>query len=69
MKKIGKLIVAGVLVFTVLQVVRPSIPVKPATAELQTPPDVRDILERTAIAATRTNAGSHGSTRSYPHTG
>ena len=46
MRTIGKLIVAGVFVFAVLQVVRPIIPVKPATAELQTPPDVKDILEK-----------------------
>ena len=46
MRTIGKLIVAGVFVFAVLQGVRPSIPVKPATAELQTPPDVKDILEK-----------------------
>lgn len=41
MRTIGKLIVAGVFVFAVLQVVRPSIPVKPATAKLQIPPDVQ----------------------------
>jgi hypothetical protein len=46
MRTIGKLIVAGVLVFAVMQVVRPSIPVKPATAELQTPPDVKSVLEK-----------------------
>jgi|HubBroStandDraft_4_1064222.scaffolds.fasta_scaffold00094_15 hypothetical protein len=46
MRTIGKLIVAGVFVFVVLQVVRPGIPVKPATAELQTPPDVKYILEK-----------------------
>lgn len=46
MRTTGKLIVAGVFVFAVLQVVRPSIPVKPATAELQIPPDVKDILEK-----------------------
>jgi hypothetical protein len=46
MRTIGKLIIAGVFVFAVLQVVRPSIPVRPATAELQTPPDVQHILEK-----------------------
>src|ERR1700691_222009 len=46
MRTIGKLIVAGVFFFAVLQVVRPSIPVKPATAELQTPPDVKDTREK-----------------------
>jgi hypothetical protein len=42
----GKLIVAGVFVFAVLQVVRPSIPAKPATAELQAPLEVKQILEK-----------------------
>jgi hypothetical protein len=46
MKTIGKLIVAGVFLFAVLQVARPGIPVKPAKAELQTPPDVEHILEK-----------------------
>lgn len=40
----GKLVIAGVIVFAVLQVVRPRIPVKPATAELNVPPEVRHIL-------------------------
>jgi hypothetical protein len=46
MRTIGKLIVAGVFVFAVLQVVRPTIPVKPAAAELQTTPDVKYVLEK-----------------------
>jgi heme-binding protein/cytochrome P460 len=46
MRTVGKLIVAGVLVFAVLQLVRPGIPVKPATAELQAPPEVKHILEK-----------------------
>ncbi|MFZ0759797.1 MAG: cytochrome P460 family protein, partial [Candidatus Sulfotelmatobacter sp.] len=46
MRTIGKLIVAGVFVFAVLQAVRPSIPVRPATAELQAPPDVRHVMEK-----------------------
>src|ERR1700733_3019024 len=45
-RTIGKLIVVGVVIFAVLQVVRPSIPVKPATAELETPPDVKYVLEK-----------------------
>jgi Haem-binding domain/Cytochrome P460 len=45
-RTIGKLIVVGVVIFAVLQVVRPSIPVKPATAELQAPPDVKYVLEK-----------------------
>jgi mono/diheme cytochrome c family protein len=46
MRMFGKLVVVGVVVFAVLQVVRPGIPVKPATAEVQAPPEVRHILEK-----------------------
>lgn len=34
------------LIFAVLQFVRPRIPAKPATAELQAPPEVRHVLEK-----------------------
>ena len=43
---VGRVIVAGVVVFTVLQALRPSIPIKPAAAELQAPPEIKHILER-----------------------
>src|ERR1700691_798153 len=46
MRTLSKLVVAGVVVFVVLQAVRPSIPVKPATAELQAPPEVTRILDK-----------------------
>jgi hypothetical protein len=46
MNAFGKLILAGVLVFAVLQVTRPVIPTKPATAEIQAPPEVKRILEK-----------------------
>jgi hypothetical protein len=46
MKMFGKLMVAGVVVFAVLQVVRPSIPTQAATAELQAPPEVKQILDK-----------------------
>ena len=46
MKMFGKLIVAGIVVFVLLQVVRPSIPAKPATAELQAPPEVKRVLDK-----------------------
>lgn len=46
MRTFGKLIAAGVLVFALLQLVRPSIPAKRATAELQAPPEVKHILEK-----------------------
>jgi mono/diheme cytochrome c family protein len=46
MKLLGKLIVAGLVIFVVLQVVRPAIPAKPATAELQAPGEVKQVLEK-----------------------
>jgi hypothetical protein len=46
MKKFGGLIVAGVVIFVVLQAVRPSIPTRPATAEVQAPPEIQRILEK-----------------------
>jgi hypothetical protein len=46
MRTFGKLIGAGIVVLVALQAVRPSIPVKPATAELQAPPEVRQILDK-----------------------
>jgi hypothetical protein len=46
MKTFGKLIAAGVAIFAALQAVRPSIPVRPATAEVQAPPEIRRILEK-----------------------
>ena len=45
MRFLGRLTVAGVILFAVLQVVRPGIPAKPATAESQAPPEVRQVLE------------------------
>jgi len=46
MKKLAILVSVGVIAFGLLQLVRPSIPTIPATAELQVPPDVRHILEK-----------------------
>lgn len=45
MNKLGKLIIAGAAVFGGLQLIRPAIPSRPATAEIQTTPDVNRILE------------------------
>ncbi len=42
----GKLMVAAVAVFAVLQCVRPSIPARPAADELQAPPEVKRIVEK-----------------------
>ncbi len=46
MKILGKLIVAGVVIFALLQVVRPGIPTKPATAELQARAEVKQVIEK-----------------------
>jgi Haem-binding domain/Cytochrome P460 len=46
MTTFGKLIVAGLFVLAVLQLVRPAIPAKPATAEIQAPPDIKQILDK-----------------------
>ena len=46
MKMLGKLLVAGIVVFAAMQLVRPSIPVRPAEAELQAPAAVKHILEK-----------------------
>ena len=40
------IIVAGAAAFALLQFVRPSIPAKPATTELQAPEDIKHILEK-----------------------
>jgi hypothetical protein len=40
------LLAAGIIVFATLQFVRPGIPFKPAEAELQAPPEIRRILDR-----------------------
>src|SRR5580692_7224935 len=45
-----KLIVAGALAFAVLQFVRPVIPAKPATAEIQAPLEIRQILDRSCYS-------------------
>jgi hypothetical protein len=46
MRILGRLVIAGAVVFAILQLVRPGIPFKPATAELQAPPEIRNILEK-----------------------
>jgi Cytochrome P460/Haem-binding domain len=45
-KILGRLILAGALLFALLQFIRPGIPIKPATAELSAPPEVRHILAK-----------------------
>jgi mono/diheme cytochrome c family protein len=46
MAKFGKLTVAGIAVFALLQCVRPGIPAGPATAEIQAPANVKQILDK-----------------------
>ncbi len=50
MRALAKLAVVGIVIVVVLQFVRPSIPVKPAAAELQAPLEVRHILEKDCYA-------------------
>jgi hypothetical protein len=45
MKPIGRLAIAAVVLFALLQCIRPAIPSQPAAAEIQAPPEVRQILE------------------------
>jgi mono/diheme cytochrome c family protein len=49
-KTLGKLIVAGLIVFVLLQLLRPGIPAKPARAELQAPPEVRQVFEKSCYS-------------------
>jgi len=46
MKMIGTLCIAGIAAFAVLQLIRPSIPASPATAEVQVPPEVLHVLQK-----------------------
>jgi len=50
MRTLSKLAVAGAVVFVALQAFRPAIPVRPATAEVQAPPAVRQILDRSCYS-------------------
>lgn len=45
-KAIGAILIGGVAVFGLLQLVHPGIPEKPVTAEVDAPPQVKEILER-----------------------
>ena len=46
MRIVGRLIVVGLVLFAVLQIFRPGIPAKPATAEIQVPQEVKQVLEK-----------------------
>jgi hypothetical protein len=46
MRILGRLIVVGLVLFAVLQLFRPGIPARPATAELEAPHEVKQVLEK-----------------------
>src|ERR1700739_4723284 len=46
MKPFSKLALVAVVLFVLLQCVRPSIPSRPAAAEIQVPPQIHQILEK-----------------------
>jgi mono/diheme cytochrome c family protein len=46
MKILGRLLIAGLVLFALMQLVRPGIPSRSATAEVQAPPEARRILEK-----------------------
>ena len=46
MKFLGKLFLAGVAPVLLLQLIRPSIPAQPVTAEIEAPPEVKQILRK-----------------------
>jgi hypothetical protein len=46
MRITGRIIVVGLVLIAILQVIRPGIPAKPATAELESPGEVKQILEK-----------------------
>lgn len=46
MRIFSRLIVAGIVVFVLLQLIRPGIPTPPATAEIAAPPQVKAVLEK-----------------------
>lgn len=46
MKLLARLAIVAVVVFAALQMLRPGIPAKPATAEIDAPPAIKNILEK-----------------------
>jgi mono/diheme cytochrome c family protein len=50
MKVLFRLILAGIALFAILQLIRPGIPAKPAAAEIQAPPAVRQILAKSCYS-------------------
>ena len=50
MRIIGSLFVVGLVLFAILQIFRPGIPAKPATAEIQAPTDVKQVLDKSCYS-------------------
>lgn len=50
MRTFGKLLVAAIVLFAALQLVRPTIPARPAAAEVQAPPAVRQVLDKSCYS-------------------
>ena len=50
MRTLGRLIVAGFILFVLLQLVRPGIPSQPPTAEVQAPPAVKQVLSKSCYS-------------------
>src|SRR3984885_646569 len=50
MRTLSKLAITGAVVFVALQGFRPAIPVRPASVEVQAPPAVRQILDRSCYS-------------------
>jgi mono/diheme cytochrome c family protein len=50
MRIVGGLIVVGLVLFAVLQIVRPGIPAKPATAEIEAPQEVKQVLVKSCYS-------------------
>jgi mono/diheme cytochrome c family protein len=50
MKIFGKLVIAGAILFGLLQLLRPGIPAKQTTAEVKAPPEVKRILEKSCYS-------------------
>ena len=69
MRIFGRLAIACVVVFALLQLVRPSIPAKPATAEVKAPPQVRHILNKDCYSCHWMSDGWRGSIRLCPPIG
>src|ERR1700749_4434681 len=50
MRVVGVLFVVGLVLLAVLQLFRPGIPSKPATAEIQAPPEVKQVLVKSCYS-------------------